>query len=192
MATVGLRAALRVLGPTVGLTLLTHVSAAPGQLCVLELQKLTAPDASTGDRFGSSVSASGDRVVDGAYTDDDTATSSGSAYIFRRDDNGTPSDPTDAFWLEEAKLTAMDASEYFGNRVSMSGDWVIVGVDQDDDAGSGSGSANVFRRDENSTPSEQSDDHWVAETKITVADAYLGAYFGRAFSIEDECAVVSV
>ena len=40
---------------------------------------------STNDWFGNSVSISGDRVVVGAFQDDDNGGYTGSAYIFERD-----------------------------------------------------------------------------------------------------------
>ena len=45
-------------------------------------QKLTAADAAAGDRFGHSVSISGDTIVVGAHRDDDAGSDSGSAYVF--------------------------------------------------------------------------------------------------------------
>jgi len=51
----------------------------------IEEQKLTASDGATGDRFGFSVSTSGDYSIVGAIEDDDNGQGSGSAYIFRRD-----------------------------------------------------------------------------------------------------------
>lgn len=58
---------------------------------------------------------------------------SGSAYIFRRDDSS---------WVEEQKILASDGapSDLFGWSVSISGDYAIVGVPNDDDNGSGLGS----------------------------------------------------
>ena len=47
-------------------------------------QKLTADDAAADDRFGFSVSVSGDTALVGAYLDDDGGSSSGSAYVFER------------------------------------------------------------------------------------------------------------
>lgn len=47
-----------------------------------QVDKLTAVDASLRDEFGVSVSISGDMAVVGARLDDDTASGSGSAYIF--------------------------------------------------------------------------------------------------------------
>ena len=102
-----------------------------------EAIKLTASDAAARDRFGHSVSISGDTAVIGADGDDDAGTQSGSAYVFRYDGIG---------WVQQAKLTASDgaARDYFGTAVSISGDTAVIGAERDDDAGTHSGSAYVF------------------------------------------------
>jgi parallel beta-helix repeat protein len=100
--------------------------------------KITANDGAADDRFGTSVSISGDYAIVGAYGDDDSGSNSGSAYIFKRD--GTS-------WSEQAKITASDgtAEDYFSHSsVSISGDYAIVGAYGDDDGGSNSGSAYVY------------------------------------------------
>jgi hypothetical protein len=104
-------------------------------------QKLTASDGAAGDRFGSSVSLSGDGSVAlvGAYADDDKGTNSGSAYIFTR--NGST-------WTEQAKLVASDGAsdDRFGYSVSLSsdGNTALIGAYLDDDKGTDSGAAYVY------------------------------------------------
>ncbi len=91
--------------------------------------KLTASDGGADDRFGISVSLSGNTAIVGAHVDDDKGSSSGSAYIFQR--SGTS-------WVQQTKLTASDgvADDRFGVSVSLFGDAAIVGADVDDDKGS--------------------------------------------------------
>ena len=160
----------------------------PGDDFWVEEDKLTASDAAPGDQFGFAVSISGNRVVVGAWHDDNAGTDSGSAYVFRRDDNATPLDPTDDFWVQEARLTASDAARFdnFGIAVSISGDRAVVGSWLDDDAGSLSGSAYVFRRDDHGTPLDLSDDVWVEEDKLTASDAAPGDEFGKSVSIDGD------
>jgi len=84
--------------------------------------KLTASDAAATDRFGWSVSISGNYAIVGAYNNDDNnASSSGSAYIFKR--SGTN-------WSEQQKLLASDPAQddEFGESVAISEDCVIVGA----------------------------------------------------------------
>ena len=46
------------------------------------LHKFTAPNGAAGDRFGFSVSLSGNNALVGSHFDDDKGTDSGSAYLF--------------------------------------------------------------------------------------------------------------
>ena len=126
--------------------------------------KLTASDATIGDEFGNSVSVSGDYAIVGARFADNGG---GSAYIFFR------SGPT---WTEQAMLTASDASQtdIFGQSVSISGDYAIVGAYLDDDGGSNSGSAYIFSR---------SDATWTETAKLTASDGAPGDLFGYSVSI---------
>jgi hypothetical protein len=106
----------------------------------VEQAKITASDGAADDYFGASVAISGDYAVVGAFWDDDAGQDSGSAYIFKRD--GTA-------WTEQAKITASDGTEddRFGKSVAISGDYAVVSAYWDDDAGSDSGSAYIFKRD---------------------------------------------
>ncbi|MCP4713285.1 MAG: hypothetical protein GY869_32040, partial [Planctomycetes bacterium] len=98
----------------------------PHRLTWSELDKLLAGDGAAYDYFGYSVAVSGDKVVVGAYNDDDNGSNSGSAYIYEG-----------ASWTE-TKLTAGDGAlgDYFGYSVAVSGDKVVVGAYNDDDNGS--------------------------------------------------------
>ncbi len=124
----------------------------------IQQQKLTANDATSGDRFGVSVSISDDTAIVGTHFGDGGAASSGSAYIFRFDGSQ---------WVQQQKLVADDAAEYdgFGYSVSISGDIAIVGAYVDDDDGWNSGSAYVFHFDGS---------QWVQQQKLTADDAAAG------------------
>jgi cysteine-rich repeat protein len=117
---------------------------APGNW--VEEAKLTASEGEAGDEFGASVAISGDAVVVGAYAHDGLGSSAGSAYLFRSDDNGTPFDPIDDVWIEEANFHASDTYTYdrFGSSVALGDVWAVVGAYGDDDDGLGSGSAYLF------------------------------------------------
>lgn len=90
------------------------------------------------DHFGVRVSISGDRIAVGAADDNIHGQNIGSAYVFRWD--GTA-------WLPEAKIGATDGAhqDHFGGDVSVSGDILAVGSRGDDDQGTDSGSAYVYR-----------------------------------------------
>jgi hypothetical protein len=139
-----------------------------------EQAKLTASDAAGGDKFGYSVSVSGDTVLIGAYWDDDAGFQSGSAYVFVR---------SGSTWTEQAKLTASDgaAGDYFGDSVSVSGDTALIGAYRDDYAGTYSGSAYVFVR---------SGSTWTQQAKLTASDGAAWAYFGHSVSVSGDTALI--
>ena len=136
-----------------------------------EIAKLLASDGATNDRFGYSVSISGDgnTVIVGAQYDDDKGINSGSAYIYTRS-SGT--------WSQQAKLLASDGStsDYFGVSVSMSsdGNTAIVGAHGDDSA---RGSAYIYTR---------SGSTWTYQTKLTASDGATNDYFGRSVSLSSD------
>jgi len=136
--------------------------------------KLTASDGAASDHFGCSVSISGDYAIVGAYLDDDKGNDSGSAYVFLR--SGTS-------WSQQAKLTASDGAinDWFGLSVSISGDYAIVGAFWDDDKGTDSGSAYIFKR--NGTT-------WSQQDKLTASDGAVGDGFGSSVSISGDHAIV--
>jgi len=182
-----------------GVLAANYAAPAVGEVCVLEQShRLLASDAAEFSSFGGSVSldsgAMGTWLIVGAALDDwlcpdDVHCNAGSAYVFRHDDNATPSDTSDDFWVEEAKLTALDAvrDHAFGISVSISCDdgqfWVVVGAYNDEHAGPRSGAAYVFRQDDAGTPGDPSDDSWVQHAKLTASDAHLYHYFGRKVSM---------
>jgi len=136
--------------------------------------KLVADDGAASDRLGVSVSVSGVYVIAGANGDDDKGNESGSAYIFIW--NGTA-------WTRQKKLTASDgaAGDRFGESVSISGDYAVVGSPYDDDKGADSGAAYIFKR-EGTT--------WTQQKKLIPSDGGAGDYFGTSVSISGDYALV--
>ncbi|MDP8210623.1 MAG: PKD domain-containing protein, partial [Candidatus Stygibacter australis] len=136
--------------------------------------KLIASDGTVNDKFGGSVSISGDNVLIGAYWDDDNGSNSGSAYIYNYD--GTS-------WVEQQKLTASDGDtgDRFGATVSISGDYALIGAYFDDDNGDNSGSLYVYHYNGTS---------WVEQQKLTPSDGYAGDYFGHFVSISGDYALI--
>ena len=160
-----------------GLVSLLVVSTVVAAISVTSETKLTASDAAAGDLFGrvsNSLGVSLDTVVVGAYLDDDADTSSGSAYIFEDDGTG---------WAEKAKLTASAAAagDLFGQAVSIDGDAVVIGSFFDDDLGSHSGSAYVFRGSGSS---------WTQEAKFTASDGAEADQFGFSVSVSGDAALI--
>lgn len=126
-----------------------------------EHQKLLASDGSSYDTFGNAVALSDSYAVVGAQLNDDAAFNAGAVYVFKLD-NG--------IWIEATKLRASDAADedHFGSSVAISGDYIVVGASLDDDLGTNSGSAYVFRRD---------DTTWVQEAKLLASDGEIDDRF---------------
>ncbi len=154
--------------------------------------RLLAEDAEPMDELGLAVAISGDRAVVGAWRSDDDGLDSGSAYVFRRDDNTTPSDFTDDFWVQESKLTASDgkADAMFGFSVAIQEDTVVIGAWHDNVVGTESGSAYVFRKDDNNTPTDPRDDFWVEEEKLVPSDGATFDNYGFAVAVDRDRAVI--
>ena len=138
--------------------------------------KLLASHGAANDRFGFSVALSGETALVGAYLDDDNGTSSGSAYVFKRDGSGS--------WSEQAKLLAGDraSGDAFGYAVALSGDTALVGAYSDDDNGSNSGSAYVFTRDGGGS--------WGEQAKLVAGDGTSGDWFGYSVALSGDTALV--
>jgi hypothetical protein len=125
----------------------------------------------TDDAFGTSVSVSENTVVVGAWLFDDAgATNSGRAYVFNATTGAliaTLANPSPAM------------SDHFGRSVSVSGNTVVVGADNDNTGGEGSGQAYMF----NAT---------TGAVIATLANPFpaSGANFGITVSVSGNTAVV--
>lgn len=137
--------------------------------------RLTALDGAPRDYFGRSVSISGDYVIAGAPDDDDNGDGSGSTYIFKREG---------VSWTQQTKLIDPDGAslDYFGSSVSISGDYIIVGVpNDDDDNGRNTGSGYIFKREGTS---------WTQQAKLTAFDRTYDYFFGTSVSISGDYIIV--
>ncbi|MEM6456663.1 MAG: FG-GAP repeat protein, partial [Acidobacteriota bacterium] len=145
-----------------------------------QIAKLIADDAADLDWFGVSVSVDGDTAIVGAFLDDGAGNSSGSAYVFHRNAGGTDN------WGQVKKLTADDAvaDDRFGVSVGVHGEIIVVGTNGDDDDGSESGSAYVFRRNAGGTA------NWGQVKKLTADDAIANGAFGGSVSVHGNTVIV--
>ena len=153
-----------------------------------ETQKIITSDRTAEDYFGSKVSISGNFAAIGAPFEDDDANganfvnAAGAVYIFQKDEKGT--------WHEVQKIVASDraASDYFGNYVSLSGDYLIAGArlaDYDANGGnylSAAGAAYIFERNTSGV--------WVEVQKLVAADRGEDDFFGAGVAIDQNYAVV--
>jgi len=148
--------------------------------------KLVAGDPESSARFGNSVSISGDYAIIGADRKDvpPVNNNEGVAYIFYKD----PDNPSSQ-WNEVRRLTASDPEEkaYFGEAVSISGDYAIVGAGSKNElpGNDDEGAAYIFYRDPDN-PSNQ----WNEVRKIIASDAEKDAHFGDSLSISGDYAIV--
>jgi len=128
---------------------------------------LVASDVVEHNGFGRSVSISGDYAIVGAP---DGPWESGKAYIFHRSGKE---------WTEQSILTSSDvqSDNSFGYRVSISGDYAIVG----DNRFSG-GTAHIFNR---------SGSEWTKQSILAPSDGAQSDGFGWDVSISGDYAVIA-
>ncbi|RYD36488.1 MAG: integrin, partial [Verrucomicrobiaceae bacterium] len=151
-----------------------------------------------GDRFGTSVSISGDTVVVGApgedsgatgingNKDDNSATDSGAAYVFVR--SGTT-------WSQQAYLKASNtgAGDAFGTSLSISGGRIIVGAEGEDSNATGingNGSNNSAPDSGAAYTYLRSSNVWAYQAYIKASNTGAGDRFGCSVGISDSNAVV--
>ena len=120
------------------------------------------------------MSIDGDYAIVGAIGDDDKGSNAGAAYVFLR--SGTT-------WTEQAKLKANDgqAGDLFGNSVSISGAYVIVGATGRDEHGGNTGGAYIFARSGSS---------WYEQASLISNDIDPHDFFGGSVSISGAHAIV--
>ena len=104
------------------------------------LNNPNAYSTSTYDYFGQSVAISGDYAIVSAYTEDDaTGFDSGKAYIFNVTTGAL------VWTLNNPNAYSTSEYDYFGNSVAISGNYAVVGANQEGDAGGTySGKAYIF------------------------------------------------
>ena len=150
------------------LAMVANVETARGEC---EMARLIASDGAAEDKFGRSVSISGDVAVVGRQGNVHSEADPGSAYVYRYEDDG-------GGWVEQAKLTGSAARSDFGNSVSASGDRIVISAPHD--YSGGRGAAYVYRYDGSS---------WVEEARLNASDATV-ALFGNSVSASGDLAVI--
>jgi hypothetical protein len=149
----------------------------------VEEANLTGSTSGMGDRFGRSCDISGDYAAVGAHLNDGIGTDSGAAYIFERDDNGTPGNLADDTWPEAAALIPSDThpGQLFGRSVDVDGNLMIVGASQDISNGVKGGAAYLFFR---------TGSGWTEVQKLIPDDAVDSGFFGISVSLDGIYAIV--
>jgi hypothetical protein len=134
---------------------------------------LRADDSAGGDRFGRSVSISGDTIVVGAPG----KSTDGAAYVFAREKAGSPS----SNWTLTAKLRLSFANtEGFGRSVSVDGGLVAVGAPLQEKVA-------VFVRDDPGNFSSA----WSLEATVGSDDEENHGYFGSSVVVKNNALTVA-
>ena len=133
-------------------------------------QKLIAPDAASGDRFGCSAAIDNNIIVIGAYGDD---SQTGSAYVFTR---------TGSTWSFQQKLSDAQPGDNFGYSVAIDNNTIIIGAPNHSHSEFDyAGSAYVFTR------SEQS---WSQQAVLWASDPAYRDHFGFSVALDGNSAVI--
>jgi hypothetical protein len=132
--------------------------------------RIQSSDISAGDRFGWSASISGDYAIVAALYGRGPENSTGAAYVFAR---------KDTTWTEQAKIVDSTSitSACFGYSVSIDGDYAVVAESQDDDNGTLSGSAFLYKRE---------GAEWREVTKLLASDGMESARFGWSIFMQGD------
>tara|TARA_B100001093_G_scaffold483948_1_gene516934 strand:+ start:331 stop:3429 length:3099 start_codon:yes stop_codon:yes gene_type:complete len=145
-----------------------------------EQQKLTASDKAEQDQFGGTLSMYENYLVTTSVQNafSSTVTYSGSAYIFKKDENSET-------WSEIAKLLPSDsqANNKFGNSISMYGDFIAVGWKwYNPGSVSYSGAVIIFKNDGN--------DNWSLTQKLRASDTVQWDQFSMGLDMEGDYIVI--
>jgi hypothetical protein len=130
--------------------------------------RLVAPNDFTGTEFGNSISAYNNTVLIGAKKDN---TEQGSAYVFSTSDGGVT-------WNQTQKLVAGDGAQndLFGFSVSIFKSLAVIGASEDDNLGTRTGSAYVFKSNDYGVT-------WNQTAKLLASVGSQWDYFGKSVSI---------
>lgn len=134
-------------------------------------QQIVPPGIGAFDRFGASISLSGDLLVVGAKGDDDAAPNAGAAYVFRRPGAGQP-----FYFVDKLVPTLPGISDCFGVSVNVIGNRIAVGAPRADLAAFEGGAVYTYTFDFAS-------DNVVLDAVVTRQGALAGENFGASVAI---------
>ena len=144
---------------------------------ITEEKILSAVD---GDDFGDAVAISGDTVVVGADYSPSGGASRGQAYVFSRNQGGPNN------WGLVKTLSASDKADYdyFGRKVAVSGDIIIVGAPQANSGGTDRGQAYVFSRNQGGA------NNWGQVKILSASDKADTNMFGWSVAVSGDTVVI--
>ena len=131
-------------------------------------QKILPSDGATDDYFSRSIDISENYAIAGSY-DDDKGDGSGAAYIFKHEGDR---------WIEQSKLIASDGKEgdYFGDSVTMSDEYAIIGAPIGSFRPAKPGSVYIFKREKNS---------WIEQVRLFSPTPQNSDDFGSSVAIDN-------
>ncbi|QDT27727.1 Calx-beta domain protein [Gimesia panareensis] len=150
--------------------------------------KLFAPGtANSYDEYGGSFAVDDDTMIVGSSGWDEAGVNEGAAFIYTRNNQGTPTDYSDDTWDYQATLLppAGYITDGFGSSVTISGNTAVV-ADYLDDADTdtvNSGAIYVYTRSNNV---------WTFQQKLTPSDPGNSNWFGRTMIIKNNTIIVGV
>ncbi len=130
--------------------------------------------------FGHAVAIRGNTILVGAPAEREGAQVPGSIYVFGRDVGGPNN------WGMVRRILPADPSngQRFGSSLALEGDTLVVGSEQDDDKGIGSGSVYVLERNLGGA------DAWGQVIKLLAFDGLAGDKFGVGLALSGDTLVV--
>jgi len=140
----------------------------------IKKNRVMPPDGVNNDRFGVSVAISGMHAVIGSCSRDTPSGEGYGAYVFERD-------ILSGEWEYVQKLigTNTQVSDWFGCKVAIENEYIVVGAPFDDRNANFDGSVFIFEHN-------ASTNLWDEVQKIKASDPARGDFFGDAVAIKNE------
>ncbi|WP_395737483.1 cadherin-like beta sandwich domain-containing protein [Prosthecobacter sp.] len=159
---------------------------------------LKASNTGSNDLFGQSVAVSGNTAIIGAYGEasnatgvggnqaDNSASSSGAAYVFTR---------SGSTWTQQAYLKASntEADDYFGGSVAVSGDTAVIGAYGEDGNATGAGGNQVDNSAGNAGAAyvfTRSGSTWTQQAYLKASNTGASDNFGQSVAVSGDTAVI--
>ncbi len=138
--------------------------------------KIRSHDWFPGDHFAKTVAISGEYAAAGSrWATNDEGIKTGAVYVYKR---------TGSNWAYHSKLTASDGEfgNWFGNKVSMSGNHMIISAQGVDSVGTNAGAVYIFELN-------TSNGQWEQKDKL-IPQYPSDFHFGHSVSIDGDTAIV--
>lgn len=131
-----------------------------------------ADDLPTDAGFGSQISVSDNWAA--ISTKNSDKSTSGYVYLFKKESNK---------WVQKVKISPSERSgwDYFGDALSLNGDWLAIGAWNDDTQGNDAGKVYLYHRQE---------DNWVFDQAVFGDDLDRNDRFGNSVAITENLLIV--